>query len=135
VNAPPSDWYGVAGILIVQFFIFMQSRRNFATAKEAHTAAKEVGTEVTEIKDHVQTVQAQVTNGGTNLAETVNEVKKMLAIIAENQRTLHDEHLGAINRNIAVLNEGVLDLRSEMSALERRLDQLNGGGSGGSGTG
>lgn len=75
----PADWYGVAGILIVQFFIFMQSRRNGATAKEAASEAKGVGTQVNDIKGAVTDVQAQVTNGGSNLATVIGQINQRTA--------------------------------------------------------
>lgn len=78
----------------------------------------------------VDDIKKQVTNGGTNLAETVGDVKRglgemnrMLGIVTENQRTIHDEHLGALNRNVAVLNEGMQEVRKGLVALEERFDE------------
>ncbi len=117
----PSDWYGVAGILIVQFFIFMQSRRNGATAKEAASEAKEVGTQVNDIKGAVTDVQAQVTNGGSNLATVIGQI---------NQRTAEtDRRTGLIELYLENLpNRGdlrridghIAELCERVTALEGR---------------
>lgn len=103
----PSDWYGVAGILIVQFFIFMQSRR-----------------ERGDIKGAVTDVQAQVTNGGSNLATVIGQI---------NQRTAEtDRRTGLIELYLENLpNRGdlrridghIAELCERVTALEGRDGQ------------
>lgn len=114
----PSDWYGVAGILIVQFFLFMQSRRNAATAREAADGAKEVGTKVNDIKGAVTDVQAQVTNGGSNLATVIGQI---------NQRTAEtDRRTGLIELYLENLpnQQDISGMRGDLRRMDGHIAEL-----------
>lgn len=127
----PSDWYGVAGILIVQFFIFMQSRRNGATAKEAASEAKEVGTQVNDIKGAVTDVQAQVTNGGNNLATVIGQINQRTAETDRRTRLIelylenlpNQQDISGVRGDLRRIDGHIAELGERVTALEGRDGQ------------
>ena len=109
----PTSWVALAGLALILAHQLWESR-------QARKSRKSAGN-----------VEMQVTNSSNDLVATVekieqrfNEMNRMLGIIKNNQRTLHDEHLGAIHRSIAVLNQAVQDIRGEIVVIR----QLNGQG-------
>lgn len=110
----PSDWYGVAGILIINVGIWMQSRRNGSTAKDAASAAKDVGTQVSDIQGAVNDVQSQVTNGGTNLAHVVGQINRRTELMETYFENLPNQ------QDIAGLRGDVRLLSSRVEKLEAR---------------
>lgn len=85
-----TDIFGVASILIVQLFLWLQSRR---------------------VGQKMAAVQDQVTNGGSNLAATVGEIKRMLDGQGHDVRSLRDDIGG---------------LRGEVRDLEHRVRRIEG---------
>lgn len=85
-----TDMFGVASILIIQLGLWLQSRR----ANQKMTA-----------------VQNQVTNGGTNLAVTVGEIRCMLDGQGHDVRSLRDD--------IGGLRGEVRDLQHRVRRIEQ----------------
>lgn len=86
-----TDMFGVASILIIQLGLWLQSRR---TNKK------------------MTAVQDQVTNGGSNLAATVGEIKHMLDGQGHDVRSLRDDIGG---------------LRGEVRDIEHRVRRIEQG--------
>ncbi|CNH04076.1 Uncharacterised protein [Mycobacterium tuberculosis] len=84
VNQLPlaANWFGLASLVVINVGIWAQSRRN--------------GNKVTDIR-------TQVTNGGTNLAMTVGEIKAQLVELRTH------------------FTRSVDEMRAEVSDLKRRL--------------
>jgi hypothetical protein len=132
----PSNWYGLVGLFVIVVspiaYGVWKTLRTGVKLSEVQTSVNTANESLNSAKQTLDGVSGQVTNGGTNLAITVGDIKRQVyemgrqvGIVVESQRKLHDEHV-ITNRNIATLGEGMQDVREDVAALERKIEERPG---------
>lgn len=122
----PTNWIGLLAMALLSLPGMVAAVASGSTFAQGRRTGRKVDGHIEKVdglQAGVNSIDAQVTNGGTNLAATVGEIKRMLDVVVENQRTIHDGHIVPLSKNFATLNQGVQDLRGEITALERRFEE------------
>lgn len=122
----PNTWIGLLGLIIFTVPSGIGAAAGLGAVFVSWRTRKKVGdvqTTVNATSGNVNQIQTQVTNGGSNLAATVGDLRSTLARIESRQQDIYTNHLGPMSRNIATLHEGVQAVREDVALLERKVEE------------